>query len=296
MYCTPLRSSFVFVAAALVTISAIGCSKSKADEYSRFKGSSSVQATGAAPHTQLRYRPVAGEDVTYSLEVKRQCAALGLKAKMRLSVALKMDTLSGGGGTFVLRLVSVDRLDPPPPGGLPELGPAYVLLQGRLGPRGDISDLQDSDKLPSPVNLALVLPLLLPRLPDKAVGIGAKWTASGKHGWTRHQSADSLTNQAGFKGSTDVLLKAAYQLTARTAPKRPVVTGELTFKLRSRTRTLSHLTHHTGSGKAKARYVLDPASGLPVHAKITLDGTYKLRANDKTRPVKETIELTFKQQ
>lgn len=281
-----------FVVTALV---AGGCSKSRADKFSRFTATDSVEGTGAAPRGEMRYRPTAGEDVTYQLVVSRHCPALGQKAKMRLRVALKVETVTGGGGSFVLRLVAIQRMDPPPPGGLPELGPAYVLLQGRLGPRGRITALQDSDKLPSPVNLSLVLPLLLPRLPKPAVGIGARWKASSRQRWTRSVSADALTNQSGFKGSSEVLLQGTYQLTARQEPKRPVLQGDLSFTLRSRTHTLSHVTHHGGQGKAKARYVLDPDSNLPVHAHVTLEGTYKLHANDKTVPIKETIELTFKQ-
>lgn len=282
------------IGVALLVVSDGGCSKSRADDFSKFKPSTSLQAAGAAPRTQLRYRPIAAQDVTYQLVVSRRCPALGFKSKMRLRVALKVDTVSGGGGSFVLRFISLQRLDPPPPGGLPELGPAYVLLQGRLGPRGRLTEIQDSDKLPSPVNLALALPLLLPRLPDQAVGVGARWRASSKQVWRRAQSVDALTNQPGFKGSTDVLLHGAYKLTGRLDAKRLVIQGELTFKLRSHTRTLSHDTHHRGQGKATARYVLDPVTGLPVYAKVTLVGTYKLHANDKTVPVKETIDLTFK--
>ncbi len=277
-----------------------GCSKSRADDYSKFKPSDSLQTPGAAPRRQLRYRPVAGEDVTYQLAVNRQCPALGLKAKMRLRVALKVEPRSGGGGSFLLRHISLQRLDPLPPGGLPALGPAYVLLRGQLGPRGRLTEIQDSDKLPTPVNLALAMPLLLPRLPDQAVGIGATWRTSSKLGWQRAQTADSLTNQPGFKGSTDVLLRGTYQLIARPGsqqPKanQPVIQGDLSFKLRSHSVALSHVTHHRGQGKVTARYVLDPTTGLPVHAKVTLVGTYKLHANDKSAPVKETIELIFKQ-
>jgi len=278
----------------LLTMGADGCSKSRADDFSRFKQTASLQSKGSAPRAQLRYRPVAGEDVAYQLVVSRECPALKLRAKMRLRVALKVDTVSGGGGSIVLRLIALQRLDPPPAGGLPELGPAYVLLQGRLGPRGRLTEIQDSDKLPSPVNLALALPLLLPHLPDPAVGIGAQWRTSGKQGWKRGQAADSLTNQPGFHGSTEVLLHSTYKLTAREDGKRPVIQGEHKFQLRSHTRTLSHVTHHRGHGKATARYVVNPADGLPVHAQVTLKGTYKLRANDKTLPIKETITLTFK--
>lgn len=296
MRCTRFhRWSFVLIGVTLLTMSDSGCSKSRADDFSRFKRSDSLQAAGAAPRVRLRYRPAAGKDVAYQLVVSRRCPALNLKAKMRLRVALKVDTVSGGGGSFVLRLISLQRLDPPPAGGMPELGPAYVLLQGRLGPRGRMTEIQDNDRLPSPVNLALALPLLLPRLPDQAVGVGARWRASGKQGWKRTQSPDALTNLPGFSGSTDVLLNSAYKLAAPKDANRPVILGDLTFKLRSHTRTLSHVTHHQGQGKATARYVLDPATGLPVHAQVTLQGTYKLHANDKTTGVKETIELTFKQ-
>jgi len=287
------RWSSALVGFTLVTMSDSGCSKSRADDFSRFKRTDSLQAAGTAPRAKLRYRPAAGKDVTYHLAVTRRCPALKLTAKMRLRVALKVSTVTGGGGSFVLRLVSVGRLSPLPPGGMPELGPAYVLVQGRLGPRGIVTEIQDSDNLPSPVNLALALPLVLPRLPDQAVGVGARWRASGKVGWKRTQSADSLTNQPGFSGSTDVLLTGAYKLTARQEANRPVILGDLSFKLRSRTRTLSHDTHHRGQGKATARYVLDPTTGLPVHAKVTLGGTYDLHANDKTTAIKETIDLTF---
>lgn len=280
----------------LMALAAAGCSKSRADDFSRFKSAASLQSAGVAPHVQLRYRPVAREDVVFSLLVNRQCPSLGLKAKMRLRVAFKVDTLSGGGGSFVLRLIALQRLDPPPAGGLPELGPAYVLLQGRMGPRGRLTEIQDSDKLPSPVNLALALPLLLPQLPDRAVGVGAKWRASGKQRWKRGQSADSLTNQPGFKGSTEVLLHSAYELTRRQGGSQPVIRGKLRFKLRSHTRTLSHVTHHRGEGTATARYVVNPADGLPVRAVVDLQGTYKLRANDRTISVKETIKLTFKRE
>ncbi len=289
------RWSFGLIVFAGLVLADGGCSKSRADDFSKFKPSESLQSPGATPRTQLRYRPPAGQDVTYQLIVNRQCQALGLQAKMRLRVALKVDTLSSGGGSFVLRLISLQRLQPLPPGGLPELGPAYVLLQGRIGPRGRLTEIQDGDRLPTPVNLALVLPLLLPRLPESSVGIGATWRTSAKQGWKRVHSADALTSQPGFNGSTEVLLHSAYKLTALQNANQPVLQGDLRFKLRSRTRALSHGFHHRGQGKATARYVLDPTTSLPVHAKVTLQGTYKLHANDKTAPIKETIELTFKQ-
>jgi hypothetical protein len=296
VYCFGKKKwSFALVGMALMVMSDGGCSKSRADDFSKFKPSESVQSPGAAPQRQLRYRPVAGRDVTYQLTVNRQCPALGLKAKMRLRVALKVESRSTGGGAFVLRFVSLQRLEPLPPGGLPDLGPAYVLLRGQLGPRGRLTEIQDSDRLPTPVNLALALPLLLPRLPNPGVGIGASWRASSKLGWKRTQSADSLTNQPGFSGSTDVLLRSTYKRTADTDTKQPVILGDLTFRLRSHTRALSHTSRHRGKGKASARYVLDPATSLPVHAKVTLQGTYKLHADDKTAPIKETLELTFRQ-
>ncbi len=281
--------------ALLLPFLALDCSKSRADDFSRFRPMESLVATGAAPRTDLRYRPVAGEDTVYQLSAHRRCLELGVRARMRLGVALRVSTRPEGGGRFMLRLISVERMTPPPPGGIPELGPAYVLLQGALGPRGGLADLQDGDKVPSPINLSLAMPLLLPRLPHKPVGVGARWESATRLRWSRSQAADSLVSQPGVHSSVEVLLKGSYSLRSRTAAGRPVVDANLTYRLRSRTRALSHATHHQGEGKATGRYELDPVSGLVTSARVSLKGEYGLRANDKTRRITETVDLTFAQ-
>lgn len=286
---TSSRVTALLVLGGIVSGFGDGCSKSRADEFSRFQASAAVQSAGKGPLKTLRYRATAGQEVLYQLVASRRSPELRASAKMRLRVAFGFPT-AGPSGAFRIRLLSILRLDPPPPGGPTEPDPTQVLLQGMLGPRGQLSEVSSDGDLPSPVNLALLAPLLLPPLPKAAVGAGARWRDARRHTWRRQRSGDSLTSQTGFDSTSELLLRGTYHF-EKIRTHVAVVTGDITAKLRNRTRTLGHTAAQHGSAKATARYELELATGLPELVQLTLNGSYQLKTDDQSRKVTEVIQV-----
>ena len=273
------------------------CSKARGDDYSRFKPKQSLESPGSAPRQLLRYNPTSAQDLVYQLEARRDCAALRSVGKMRFRVGLLFPGSTGPGGQFKLRLLTLLRMDPPPPQTALDLGPGHVLLSGMLAPRGALSDLQDSDVLTPPVNLRLLAPLLFPEYPKAAIGVGAKWKSSRHYAWKRSRVADQMVNQPGFEGTTDVLLHRSYhfeKISTVGDAKRAVIVATVTAKLRNKTVALAHKTEHTGTMKTtNVRYEVDLATGIPSAVSVQLVGQYRLRANDQTKPITETISITL---
>lgn len=272
------------------------CSKARGDDFSRFQGKEALESPGAAPRRTLRYRPTPGRDAVYQLHATRATDGARPRARMRLRVALTFPP-DGQASSFKLRLLSLLRLEPEPPLGAPELGPTHVLLEGALGPRGALERLEESPELMGPVNLTLFAPLLLTTYPEAAVGVGGVWRISRKLSWARQQAADRLLARIGsFDGRTDVLLTTAYKVAKERVEGDLALVdleGKIEARLRSRTETLSHTTHHEGTAQGTVRATVDRTTGLPETVRISLKGSYQLRANDRTRTAAETIEVTL---
>jgi hypothetical protein len=272
------------------------CSKARGDDFSRFRGAEALITPGAAPRRNLRYRPTPGRDAVYQLVATRTTDAKRPRARMRLRVALTFPP-DGQATAFKLRLLSLLRLEPEPPMGAPELGPTHVLLQGALGPRGSLDRLEESAEVMTPVNLTLLAPLLLPTYPDAAVGVGGAWRVSRKLTWGRQQAADRLLARTGsFDGRSTVLLTTQHKLIKEQTVgdlAQVVLEGQVEARLRSRTATLSHVTHHDGTAQGSVQTTVDRTTGLPESVRVSLKGRYSLRANDRTRTVEEAIEVTL---
>jgi hypothetical protein len=294
--------SFAF-ALAVPSSGCTSCSKAHGDAFSRFDPEQKLETPGAAPRQPLRYRRPSGQDLVYQLAATREGGAAGPRkgkssaprARLRLRVALGFGR--GGDPTFRMRLLNVLRLEPAPPQAAPQIGPTHVLLEGTLGPRGALDRLRDSPDLPTPVNLALVAPLLLPAYPQAEVGPGARWRVARRFGWHRNQPADTLLQRAGYHGRTDLLLHRRYHYEkTRQAEDRTLVvlTAKVRGRLRSRTRTLGHRLRSQGRLEGSLEASVDRATGLPEKVTVSLQGRYTLQADDLESKARErlTLELT----
>lgn len=286
---------FPLLVLALVS-SCVGCSKARGDDFSRFRASEELLETGKDPRKTLRYRPTPGKDVVYQLKATRRAGANKLPSRMGLRVALTFPSQDET-TQFGLRLLTVLRLDPTPHLGLPDPGPTHLLLGGRLGPRGALDRLEESTELQAPVNLTLLAPLLLTTFPEAAVGVGAVWKVSRRLDWSRREGADRLLGRnSGFDGHTEVILATRYTLVRESTPGDDTLVhleGATEARIRSRTTTLSHTTLHDGTAKGTVWATLDRGTGLPESVTVSLDGTYRLRADDQTSKVTERIQVSL---
>lgn len=291
-----MRRPWALLVFPLLLVGLGDCSKARGDEFSRFRPEEKLLAEGAAPRQALRYRPLPGRDLVYQLTATRRTDNNRPRSRMRLRVALTFPP-EGQSTTFALRLLTVLRLEPEPPAGAADLGPTHLLLGGALGPRGALERLEASEELPSPINLSLLAPLLLPTYPEASVGIGGKWHSSRRFSWSHKVAPDRLLGRLGsFDGRSEVLLDRHFTL-AREDPQGDApllhLEGTAQARLRSRTVTLSHATRHEGTAQASLAIAVDKATCLPESAKITLKGTYTLEAAGKKRKAEETIEVTL---
>lgn len=269
-----------------------GCRSARGDDFSRFKEREVLEHAGEGGKKKLRYRLPGGTVTTYTLDARRTVSRPKQTGKLRLQLGFAVPASVTGAGPFELQLQLLHKLWPEPPGGVPDLAPNHVLLKGSLGARGQLAEVDQTDDLHPPVNLALLIPLVLPRLPREPVGAGARWRAASRFRWQRRQQADPLLGQPGYGSLTELLMSASYRLTS-LKPDRAEITAELKLRLRSRTTALGHKTSHEGRGKVTASYVLDLATGLPVQARTKLEAHYTQRANDKKHQIREQLAVTL---
>lgn len=272
-----------------------GCKKARGDDFDRYRVGERLEAPGAAPRVQLRYRPTPGADAVYQLKAWRRSGLGRVRARMHLRVALHLGDLQKD-PSFALRLLTVLALSPEPEGDGLDLGPAHRVLGGQIGPRGALGGLEASRDLPSPVNLVLLAPLLLPSYPEGAVGPGARWVVHRRVTWSKEQSADPLVRRPRFHGRTQLLLDRRYTLAKHTQQgdhHLEELTLSIAGRLRSRTETLGHVTSHEGKLKGSGTVVVDRAAGLPEKVTLSLSGKYALLGDDQRKSVTETVGITL---
>lgn len=268
------------------------CGKPSPDAFARFKTGETVERPGQAPRLSLRYAAPGPEAIPYVLTAERRKTQDGPVGLLRARVALGLSPRPEDQIGLQVRLLELMRLDPRPSAAPLDLAPEAVLLQATLDPRGALADVEDADGLPGPVNLALVAPLLLPRLPAAEVGAGAAWTVRTRQHWTRKRSGDQLTGQAPYRSLQESLLTIGYTLESLTpARDRAVITARAQLQLRGDTEALSHQVRVSGTAEATARWTVSLPGGLPDTAEITLKGSYRVVADGRHRDVTERITL-----
>jgi hypothetical protein len=283
------------LALALPSSACTTCSKARGDAFSSFHPEEKLEAPGRKPRRALRYQPARGQDVVYQLSATRKGGPDAPRARMRLRVALGFGS-SPPARSFRLRLLNVLRLEPIPDRAQPQVGPTHVLLGGTLGPRGALARLEDSADVPTPVNLALVAPLLLPAYPQAAVGPEASWRVARRFGWRRDQAADTMLQRTGYHSRTDLLLHRHYRYEKRRRAgelDQTVLSASFHGRLRNRTRTLGHRLGTQGRIRGTLKATVDRATGMPESVSVSLQGRYTLQRDGLKSKARETITLSL---